>query len=240
MGKGIAKKIFSLQNIGMFLALAACVVFWLPIWKYSEVHGFWVFKKIEEKSLDLKPGLISGIFSFVLLGILYLRGILRFPNHWLGVLSFLINLTLFATVIEVFISPGSVSAKTNPLFQNVGLIIACAVCAAVLIFGVKEIAKIILLIFFLGFFYLNLKLVNDAMGVWGYLNLVIVFVSFFLQQNISVNGLGGEFRYLFGGIKKQELLAQRDLNRISSTSKGLTEDRVKALIDERLASKKIY
>ena len=210
----ILKKIFTPQNIGMALALIACVVFWLPIYKYQEVHGFWFMKKVEEKTLDLRPGLISGLAAVILSIILYARGIIRYPNRWVGLVSFIINLTLFATLIEIFVSPTAEQATSNPFLNNVIALVAAAVCLAILIFGVKEIAKFVLIVFMLAVFYMNIKLVNDAMGVVGYVNLVLVLVSFILQQNIDLRSMADEFKYLFGGAKHQVSLTETEVNEL--------------------------
>lgn len=210
----ILKKIFTPQNIGMVLAVIACVIFWLPIYKYQEVHGFWFMKKVEEKTLDLKPGLISGIIAIILNLILYGRGLVHYKNKWVGLASFLINLTLLATMIEIFVSPSSTSATTNPFLNNIFALVAAAVCLAILIFGVKEIAKFVLIIFFIGVSYMNLKLVNDAMGFLGYVNLVLVLVSAILQENIDLRNMADEFKYLFGGAKKQVAVTEDEVNKI--------------------------
>ncbi|MCR4790604.1 MAG: hypothetical protein K5839_05940 [Treponemataceae bacterium] len=213
------KKIFSPQNIGLFLAFVACIIFWLPIWKYDEVHGIWFLKKIHQKTLDLKPGILSGFIALFINFILYVRGILSYKNKWLGLVSFLINLTLTATLIEIFISPGRAEASINPFFQNFYAIIGSAVCLAIIIFGVKEIAKLVLFVFFIANFWANLKLVNDAMGFVGYINLLLVVSSVFLQQNINFPKMGQEFRYLFannGSLSKKErrLLKKKSKSRL--------------------------
>ncbi len=215
----ILKKIFTPQNIGMALAVIACVIFWLPIYKYQEVHGIWFFKKTQEKVLDLRPGLISGLIAIIINLILYGRGLVHYKNRWVGVASFIVNLTLLATLIEIFVSPGANAATTNPFLNNVFALVSAAVCLEILIFGVKEIAKFVLIVFFIGISYLNLKLVNDAMGFLGYVNLVVVLVSAILQENIDLKNMADEFKYLFGGSKKQV---------------SLTEDEVKKLIEEKL------
>lgn len=222
LSSDILSKIFTMQNVGIALAFVACIIFWLPIYKYQEVHGFWFMKKIEEKTLDLKPGVISGLIAVLLNLILYARGIISYKNRWVGLASFLINLTLLATMIEIFVSPGANAATTNPFLNNVFTLVAAAVCLAILVFGVKEIAKFVLILFFIGFSYMNLKLVNDAMGFLGYLNLVIVLVSAILQENIDLRNMADEFKYLFGHAKRQS---------------NLTENEVNALIEKKFGEK---
>ncbi|MCR5699057.1 MAG: hypothetical protein K6G52_05365 [Treponemataceae bacterium] len=230
----ILTKIFTLQNIGMALGFIACIIFWLPIYKYQEVHGFWFLKRIEEKTLDLKPGMISGLIAIILNLILYARGIISYKNRWVGLVSFLINLTLLATMIEIFVSPTASQATTNPFLNNVFALVSAAVCLAILIFGVKEIAKFVLVIFFLGLFYMNLKVVNDAMGVIGYINLVIVLVSLILQQSIDFKNMGEEVKYLFGHAKRQSYLTENEVNALieKKFTEKLSQDKFSEKTDD--------
>ena len=73
-------KFFTLENIGLFLAIIACIIFWLPIHKYTESSGILFWKTTSEKFLDLKPDLISGCIALIFTFILYLRGIISFEN----------------------------------------------------------------------------------------------------------------------------------------------------------------
>ena len=211
------KKFFTQEIIGLFLALIACIIFWLPIHKYTESYGILFWKTTSEKLLDLKPDLISGTIALLFTFILYLRGIISFDNKISNLFSFLVNLTLFATIIEIFISPYQNSPAIKNIFlENTFSLIASSVCIAILIFGVKEIAKIVLLIFFVFIFYFNIKLVNDAMGFLGYIEILLIVSSFFLQQNISLNQLGMEVKYLFTNQNSKPLIITEDLKKETS------------------------
>ena len=210
-------KFFTRENVGLFLALIACVIFWLPIHKYTESSGILFWKTTSEKYLDLKPDLISGSIALIFTFILYLRGIISFENKISNLFSFLVNLTLFATIIEFFISPLQNSPAVKNIFlENTFSLVASAVCIAILIFGVKEIAKIFLLIFFIFIFYFNIKLVNEAMGFLGYIQLLIIISSFFLQQNISLNQLGMEIKYLFSNQNSKPLIIVEEAKKETS------------------------
>ena len=199
-------KIFIQEIIGLTLAIIACVIFWLPIYKYTEISGIWFWKTTSEKFLDLKPDLISGGIALFFTLLLYLRGIICLNSKISNLLSFLINLTLFATIIEIFISPyQSNQVIINVFLQNTISLVTSAVCVAILIFGVKEIAKIVLLIFFIFMFYFNIKIVNDAFGFLGYIQLLLIVSSLFLQQNINFGQLGMEAKYLFSNQNSKPL-----------------------------------
>lgn len=211
------KNFFTQEIIGLFLALIACIIFWLPIHKYTESSGILFWKTTSEKFLDLKPDLISGTIALLFTFILYLRGIISFENKISNLFSFLVNLTLFATIIEIFISPYQNSPAIKNIFlENTFSLVASSVCIAILIFGVKEIAKIVLLIFFVFMFYFNIKLVNDAMGFLGYIEILLIVSSFFLQQNISLNQLGMEVKYLFTNQNSKPLIISEDLKKETS------------------------
>lgn len=211
------KNFFTQEIIGLFLALIACIIFWLPIHKYTESSGILFWKTTSEKFLDLKPDLISGTIALLFTFILYLRGIISFENKISNLFSFLVNLTLFATLIEIFISPYQNSPAIKNIFlENTFSLVASSVCIAILIFGVKEIAKIVLLIFFVFIFYFNIKLVNDAMGFLGYIEILLIVSSFFLQQNISLNQLGMEVKYLFTNQNSKPLIISEDLKKETS------------------------
>ena len=111
------KNFFTQEIIGLFLALIACIIFWLPIHKYTESSGILFWKTTSEKFLDLKPDLISGTIALLFTLILYLRGIISFENKISNLFSFLVNLTLFATIIEIFISP----YQNSPAIKNIFL-----------------------------------------------------------------------------------------------------------------------
>lgn len=210
-------KIITQENIGLLLMVIACIIFWLPIHKYTEQTGFLIWKTSSEKLLDLKPDLISGSIALIFTFILYLRGIISFNNKISNLISFLINLTLFATILEIFISPyQNANAVKNVFLENTFSIVASAVCISILIFGVKEIAKIILLIFFIFLFYFNLKLVNDAMGFLGYIQLLLIISSFFLQQNINISQLGMEVKYLFTNQNSKSLIVTKEMEKETS------------------------
>ena len=229
-------KFFTRENVGLFLALIACVIFWLPIHKYTESSGILFWKTTSEKFLDLKPDLISGGIALFFTLILYLRGVISFNNKISTLVSFLINLTLFATIIEIFISPYQANPAVKNIFlENTVSLVTSAVCIAILIFGVKEISKIVLLIFFIFMFYFNIKLVNDAMGFLGYFQLLLIVSSLFLQQNINFNQLGMEAKYLFSNQNSKPLTitekAEKETSFLKHAMKIRQED--KKIIEEK-------
>lgn len=222
-------KFFTREIVGLILAVIACIIFWLPIHKYTESSGILFWKTTSEKFLDLKPDLISGGIALFFTLILYLRGVISFNNKISTLVSFLINLTLFATIIEIFISPYQANPAVKNIFlENTVSLVTSAVCIAILIFGVKEISKIVLLIFFIFMFYFNIKLVNDAMGFLGYFQLLLIISSLFLQQNINFNQLGMEAKYLFSNQNSKPLtITEKETSFLKHAMKIRQEDKIK-------------
>ena len=54
------------------------------------------------------------------------------------------------------------------------------------------------------------------MGFLGYIQLLIIISSFFLQQNISLNQLGMEVKYLFTNQNSKPLIISEDLKKETS------------------------
>ena len=84
-------------------------------------------------------------------------------------------------------------------------------------------------------FYFNIKLVNDAMGFLGYLQLLLIVSSFFLQQNINFSQLGMEAKYLFSNQNSKPLTitekAEKEVSFLKHAMKIRQED--KTIIQEK-------
>ena len=149
----------SRQAAGIILTAAACLLFWLP---YPYIHRSFLFKSY--KVLSLQPTLISGFFALTLILCLYIRGIFTIKNTTVTFVAFLTNLTLFATIFEIFISPEqnqTVASTVSPIKAAL-----LSFCAAAILLGVREIAKTVFFLLISGMLFFRLKLVSDAMGIW--------------------------------------------------------------------------
>lgn len=191
MGLKIVKKIPSRNYIGIFLCAIACILFWLP-YKYEE--KYFLFKFL--KHLSLLPTLLTGTFSLGFLTCLYIRGIFSIKKDKLSFIAFLINLTLFATLFEIFLSPGQENAQFQSL--SVRAVATIAFMTAIILFGGKEFSKIICLLLLLSILFFRLKLVSNAMGFWGYLAFLCMVSGIYLQESINLKALKNEAEYLVG------------------------------------------
>ena len=176
--------------IGLGLAVLACIIFWRP-YSYTEIQHTWFKKKEITKQIYLLPDLKVGLISLLLMGILYARKIISFPqeNKGFTILSFIINLTLIAIYVRICFDPFAPEAQWNALLNNTKILAAIIACIAVIMFGVKEIAKLAVGIIILLSIWSRIDLVSDAMKVWGYIALILTVISFALQQNINFGNL---------------------------------------------------
>ncbi len=190
------------EKLGIICAFFACVLFWLPIY---EVNTFFLFFPTGKESIHLIPKFASGLWALVVVFLLYIRGIITFKTKKIRLISILINWALFSTFIEIFISPTNKNAGYGGVANNFAILIFSIVFISIIIFSVKEIAKLALLFFLLGSFFSNIMLVSDSMGVWGFVTLSFIIVSFYLQGNINMKTLEVETRYLFLNSKSQNI-----------------------------------
>ncbi len=190
------------QKLGLVFALCACILFWLPI--YS-VNTFFLFFPTGTETISLIPNFASGLFSLVVVFLLYMRGIISFKTKKTRLVSILINWSLLATFFEILVSPVMEGGKQDAFVHNIGLLICAVLFMSILLFGVREIAKIVFLIFILGSFFSNLMVVSESMGVLGFIALALIIISFYLQGNIHIKTLETETRYLFGNTPQQTI-----------------------------------
>lgn len=179
----------SRQAAGIILTAAACLLFWFP---YPYIHRSFLFKSY--KVLSLRPTLISGFFALTLILCLYIRGIFTIKNTTVTFVAFLTNLTLFATIFEIFISPEqnqTVASTVSPIKAAL-----LSFCAAAILLGVREIAKTVFFLLISGMLFFRLKLVSDAMGIFGYIAFLSLISGLYLQESINVQNLKNDCNYL--------------------------------------------
>lgn len=176
--------------IGLGLAVLTCIIFWMP-YSYTEIKYSWFKKKEIIKQIYLLPDLKVGLVSLLLMGILYARRIISFPqeNKAFTILSFIINLTLISIYVRICFDPFVPTPEWNALLNNTKILAAIIACIAVIMFGVKEIAKLAVGIVIILSIWSRIDLVSDAMKVWGYIALLLTVISLVLQQNINFGNL---------------------------------------------------
>ncbi len=190
------------QKIGLLFALCACVLFWLPI--YS-VRTTFLFFSIEKETINLVPNLASGLWALGIVFLLYVRGIISFKSKKLRLISILVNWSLFSTFLEIILSPIEKNIQLGIADTNFILLMSAVVFVSILLFGVKEIAKLVLILLILGSFFSHFMIVSESMGSFGFIALAFVIISFYLQGNLDIKVLKIEARYLFGNSKSQTI-----------------------------------
>ena len=179
----------SRQAAGIILTAAACLLFWFP---YPYIHRSFLFKSY--KVLSLQPTLISGFFALTLILCLYIRGIFTIKNTTVTFVAFLTNLTLFATIFEIFISPEQNQTAASTVSPIKAALLSF--CAAAILLGVREIAKTVFFLLISGMLFFRLKLVSDAMGIFGYIAFLSLISGLYLQESINVQNLKNDCNYL--------------------------------------------
>ena len=182
-------KSISNETVGIILIAITCLIFWFP---YSYTEKNFIFNRI--KHISLFPSLVTGFFSLAFTGILYIRGIFSLKKQKFTLLSFLLNLTLFATIFEIFISPEKEPAVLSPVKTAF-----LAFSAATILFGVRETAKTVFMLMLVGTFFFRLKLVSDAMGIFGYIAFITMISGLYLEESINPEQIKSEWKYLLNG-----------------------------------------
>ena len=179
-------KSISRETAGTILIAITCLLFWLP---YTYTEKTFIFTKI--KHISLFPSLITGFFSLAFTGLLYIRGIFNLKNQKFALVSFLVNLTLFATIFEIFISPEKSAASVSPVKTAF-----LSFSAATILFGLRETAKTVFILIIIGTFFFRLKLVSDAMGIFCYIAFLTMISGLYLEESIKVEQIKSEWKYL--------------------------------------------
>ncbi len=190
------------QKWGLICSFIACVLFWVPLYESTK---WFLFIPVHSRGISLLPTLTSGIVALIFVFLLYVRGIIVFNSKKIRIPSMLLNWAVFSTFVEILISPYASNSGYTIFQDNAFLFIATIITCVVLVCGVKEIAKIVLLVFIVSSFFNNLMTVSEAMGFCGFVALGFVLVGFYLQQNIKIESLKNEVEYLFLPTHKKEI-----------------------------------
>ena len=180
------QKSISNETLGTIFIAITCLLFWFP---YAYTEKIFIFSKI--KHISLRPTLLTGFFSLAFVTVLYIRGIFTLKKQKFAMLSFLLNLTLFATIFEIFVSPQKEAAVFSPLKAAF-----ISFSIATILFGVREMAKIIFMLLLITTFFFRLKLVSDAMGIFGFIAFLTMISGLYLEESINPKALKKELRYL--------------------------------------------
>lgn len=149
----------------------------------------WVF----DREVSLLPDLVSGMMAGAIVGALYVRRILELTGTFYSVLSLVLNVSITANLIEAILGGGGWSI----LGLSMPYLIAFAIVLSWV--GLRPLAPFVwALVVMVGF--VNLRLVSEAMGFWGYLFIILAAVGIVLQLEPRLKHLRAEFRSDFMGV----------------------------------------
>ena len=136
-----------------------------------------------QKEFTLQPGLIESILGISLVAPLYLRNILKWSMSIYGIISFILIVTVFSSLITL--AEGGDSSST---FTQV-LIFAALLLSWLGIRPLPSIAWILVLLACI----LNITSVSEAMGYFGYLYILSGFLGILLHSGLNPGQLNKEF-----------------------------------------------
>lgn len=167
------------RGLSLVFLLISCVMIFLP---YST-------KFIIEWELSIKPQLISTFIAITLVAPLYARNILKWNKSIYTLISFILFLLVFASLIELSLGGNGI---------NSGIIEMILICSIVLSWlGMRAIAGIAWILLF---FAVALSIItnNTMMGFYGFIYVASAFIGLVLHSELSpgklVVGVKEEFR----------------------------------------------
>ena len=176
------------QIIGLVLGVIGCVICW-----GNNRFGF-----LGLRYVDGSPNFTTGLMSILLLGVIYIRGIVDFSNSKFKLPTMLVYITIFATFFALLCGKKDVFSI---LFGNTFMVVVSVFCFTMLLFGMRGITKVSIIIAMLLWFYDRMKPINKAFGYSGFLVLLFWFSCFYCLENIDVQQLMSDLKLLYGKAK---------------------------------------
>jgi hypothetical protein len=145
-----------------------------------------------DSELSLRPDMVSSLAALMLVSALYARRLIEWAPSVYSILSLVLNITITAILVQALLGGGS-----GPFL---GLAIPYLVAFAIILTwaGIRPLAPVVwALVVIVGF--VNLQTVSAAMGLWGYLFIILAAVGVFLQLQPSTKHFLPQLRYEFTG-----------------------------------------
>ncbi len=179
--------------IGLAIGLFACLFLWgTRIITYNSTTYF----------VSGKPDLVSGVIALVIIAISAWRGLLNFHNEhkWISIMVFVIDLTIFATIFSL-ITPQESTTGIKGLFammkKEVFYTVVFTFCITMLVFGMKNLAKLAIFITPILILSKGLSIASDAFDFDGFLVLVGITVCFIMQNSINPSAIKQDISLLY-------------------------------------------
>lgn len=209
-GRGMLNIVFGDRELGsmpvkalsLLLLIGALICAWLPHRRsYLLFWDTWV---------TFTPDFISGALGLAIAIPLYARRIIPYPHHSVnGLLFFIVNLSMIATVIQIALGKGT-TAGTLPAI----VVITTAIALSWL--GMRAAASLAWM-GLLAFSVVNTILANSVWGMAGFGFVVLGFCGLLLQTSLNPSALFHEiFREYISHEETTPRLQDRDRNTVQA------------------------
>lgn len=176
------------QIVGLVLGLVGCVI----CWGESE-FGF-----LGLRYVDGSPKFTTGLMAILLLGVIYIRGIVDFSNSKYKLPTMLVYIVIFATFFALLCGKDDVFSI---LFKDTFMTIVSVFCLTMLLFGMRGMSKVAIIIAMLLWVCNSMEAIDKALGYKGFLALLFWFSCFYFLENINVNQLMSDLKLVYGKAK---------------------------------------
>lgn len=168
------------------------------------------------------PDFTSGIAALITVLVLFARGILDFRVYGgVGRLVVLIcDILMFAVLFSLMKVSKDVSFLASLLEigkNNLMIVAGIGAVVAVILLGTTNVAKLGLIITVFAMLLSRATLIDAAYGPFGFIALMSMFVSFYVQGTVSMHGLKNEIEILYGSAGKLLDDASTDVKKIGNT-----------------------
>lgn len=198
------------QVIGLILGIIGCCLCWgKHYYSTFETRGFFLTQLIlGEKEIRHivcgNPTFGSGTLGLIMIFLLYVRGILQFNkgSKLFGLFRLLVLITIFATFFSLIIYQTKeydswLTGFSEQIKNDLLLFAVMIVTITTLLFGMKGISKFILLACALIVMIDRWKVLDESLGIQGFLAFLLFVSCFYLQQNVNIQELKTDLRLLY-------------------------------------------
>ena len=157
-------------KIVSFVLLFISILFNFKEWIYEyKILGYSIYSE----TLNVKPSLISTFISLLLFGGFILRNKEEIINDWIKIIFYIFDLIFFSGFISMF-----VNGETNVFgFSSQSILLVTIILMWI---GVRSFLRYIILAF-IACSFLFISKVNEAMGFFGSVYILLAFISFLIQ-----------------------------------------------------------
>jgi hypothetical protein len=193
----------SILKIISFILL--CISISFNFRQYSYEKSFWGYK-IYSQNIDIKPTLITTLFSLLIFGGYIIRNLNEIMDDYVKMVFYLLDLVFFAGFLSM-----TADSQTNILgFSSQSFLLHLII---LMWMGMRSLMRYVLLAF-IGSSFMFLSRVNEAMGFNGSLYILLAFISFLIQIYTDilpkVQGMDKEF---CGERKRKKLKDEEEKSR---------------------------